>query len=57
MPLLPEGFVDGVVSVSALEHNDHQDFERCMEEMLRVTKPLGRLTVTVSASQLCGLVP
>lgn len=50
MPLLPDGFVDGVVSVSALEHNDHQDFERCMNEILRVTKPSGRLLITVSAS-------
>lgn len=50
MPLLPDGFVDGVVSVSALEHNDHADFEKCMDEILRVTKPSGRVFVTVSAS-------
>ena len=51
MLLLPEGIVDGVVSVSALEHNDHGDFEKCMEEMLRVTKPSGRLFITVGAAQ------
>jgi SAM-dependent methyltransferase len=50
MPLLPDSFVDGVVSVSALEHNDHADFEKCMDEILRVTKPLGSLFLTVSAS-------
>ena len=51
MPLLPDGFVDGVVSVSSLEHNDHEDFEMCMREMLRVTKSHGKLFITVSASQ------
>ena len=51
MPLLPDGFVDGVVSISALEHNDHEDFERCVDEILRVTRPGGMLAVTVSASQ------
>jgi SAM-dependent methyltransferase len=50
MPLLPDGFVDAVVSVSALEHNDHVDFEKCVDEILRVTKPFGRLFMTVSAS-------
>lgn len=50
MPLLPDGFVDGGVSVSALEHNDHADFEKCMDEILRITKPSGRVFVTVSAS-------
>jgi len=50
MPLLPDSYVDGVVSVSALEHNDHVDFEKCMDEILRVTKPSGRLFMTVSAS-------
>ncbi len=50
MPLLPDGFVDGVVSVSALEHNEHADFENCIDEILRVTKQTGRIAVTVSAS-------
>ncbi len=51
MVFLPDNFVDGIVSISALEHNDHEDFEKCMEEILRVTKPGGRLSITVSASQ------
>jgi SAM-dependent methyltransferase len=51
MALLPDGMVDGIVSVSALEHNDHNDVERCIGEMLRVTKPSGWLLITVSASQ------
>lgn len=51
MPLLPDNFVDGVVSVSALEHNEHKDTKKCVAEMLRVTKPGGRLFLTVSASQ------
>jgi SAM-dependent methyltransferase len=51
MPLLPDDFVDAVVSVSALEHNDHEDFNKCIDEILRVTKHSGRIAVTVSASQ------
>jgi len=50
MSLLEDCLVDGVVSVSALEHNDHVDFERCIDEILRVTKPFGELFITVSAS-------
>lgn len=51
MGLLPDDFVDAVVSVSALEHNDHEDFNKCIDEILRVTKHSGRIAVTVSASQ------
>lgn len=51
MSILPDNFVDGVVSISALEHNDHEDFTKCMDEILRVTKPGGQLAITVSASQ------
>jgi len=51
MPLLPDDLVDVVVSVSALEHNDHEDLEKCLDEMIRVTKPAGRLLITVSAAQ------
>lgn len=51
MSELPDDFVDAVVSVSALEHNDHRDFEKCIGEILRVTKPGGILAITVSASQ------
>lgn len=51
MDMIPSGFVDGVISISALEHNTHDDFRVCMNEILRVTKPGGRLAVTISASQ------
>ncbi len=51
MPLLAEGLCDAIVSVSALEHNDHKDFEKCMDEILRVTKPSGKLIITTSASR------
>jgi len=51
MKLIPDGIVDGVVSVSALEHNNHAGFKKCVTELLRVTKPSGRMLVTVSASQ------
>jgi ubiquinone/menaquinone biosynthesis C-methylase UbiE len=51
MPLLPDGIFDGVVSLSALEHNDHDDLDKCLEEILRVTKQAGRIFITVSASQ------
>jgi len=51
MSLLPDCFVDAVVSLSALEHNDHDSFAACVNELLRVTKPGGELILTVSASQ------
>ena len=51
MPLIPDGFADAVVSLSALEHNDHPGFASCMDELLRVTKRGGKLVITVSASQ------
>ncbi len=51
MHLLPNEYVDAVVSVSALEHNDHEDVGKCIEELLRVTKNNGQLIITVSASQ------
>jgi ubiquinone/menaquinone biosynthesis C-methylase UbiE len=51
MALLPDNFVDGVISISALEHNNHQDFTRCLNEILRVAKRGCILALTVSASQ------
>ncbi len=50
MFLIPDNFVDGVISISALEHNDHNGFEQCMTELFRVTKKGRFLAVTVSAS-------
>jgi ubiquinone/menaquinone biosynthesis C-methylase UbiE len=50
MPLLTNNMIDGVVSVSALEHNSRAGFEKCMTELLRVTKPSGSMFITVSAA-------
>ena len=50
MTLLPDGLVDAVVSVSALEHNNHEEFGQCMDELLRVTKSQGFIAATVHAS-------
>jgi len=51
MELLPDNYVDGVISISALEHNSHQDLRHCMDELMRVTNPGGLFVITVSASQ------
>lgn len=51
MSLLPDNFVDGVVSVSAIEHNTPEEAEMCISEILRVTKPNGLLAMTAHASQ------
>ena len=51
LSLLPNGLVDGVVSISALEHNDHEGFVGCVDELLRVTKTYGKMCITVSAAQ------
>lgn len=48
--LLPDGFVDAVVSVSALEHNDLATTARAVDECLRVLKPGGTMLATVSAT-------
>ncbi len=50
MFLIPDNYMDGVVSISALEHNDHENFQKCVSELHRVTKNSGLLAVTVSAS-------
>ncbi|MEW6673431.1 MAG: methyltransferase domain-containing protein [Thermodesulfobacteriota bacterium] len=51
MALLPNNFVDAVISISALEHNNHQGLKLCLNEMMRVSKPGSALIMTVSASQ------
>lgn len=50
MLLLADGVVDGIVSVSSLEHNDHAGIEACVKEFRRVMKDDGLLAVTTSAS-------
>lgn len=50
MKLIPDSFCDAAVSISALEHNDHDDFRGCVQEILRIIKPGGAMNVTISAS-------
>jgi ubiquinone/menaquinone biosynthesis C-methylase UbiE len=48
---VPEGSIDAVVSVSALEHNDLEAIPDIVTELHRVLKPGGRLLATMAASQ------
>jgi len=48
---IPDNFVDAVISVSALEHNDAAAAGKCVNELLRVCKPGGKLAITVSATE------
>jgi glycosyltransferase involved in cell wall biosynthesis/SAM-dependent methyltransferase len=50
MKLIRSGLVDGVVSVSSLEHNDHAGVDACMRELRRVAKPGGLFAITVGGS-------
>jgi SAM-dependent methyltransferase len=50
LSLLPDGLVDAVVSVSALEHNDLTTTARAVDQCLRVLKPGGTMLATVSAT-------
>ncbi len=47
---LPDGCVDAMVSVSALEHNSPEGMEACLAEMNRVLKPGGGMHITISGS-------
>jgi SAM-dependent methyltransferase len=47
---IPDGSIDAVVSVSALEHNHPQELPAVVAELMRVLKPGGRLVATVGAS-------
>lgn len=51
MKLLPDGLVDAVVSVSALEHNAPEVTAKAVDECLRVLKPGGRMVTTTSAAE------
>jgi glycosyltransferase involved in cell wall biosynthesis len=50
MRLIKNDSIDCIVSVSALEHNDHKTGEKAVEEFARVLKPRGKMLITVSAS-------
>jgi len=47
---LEEKSIDSIISISVLEHNDHNRFNKIVRELLRVLKPKGKLIVTVQAT-------
>ena len=47
---IPDNSVDGVVAVSALEHNTPEGLRQVVTELLRVLKPGGRLVATLGAA-------
>ena len=47
---LPDEHADAVVSVSALEHNDPENLQPVVDELMRVLKPGGMLLATMAAS-------
>ncbi|MCE9647502.1 MAG: class I SAM-dependent methyltransferase [Chloroflexi bacterium] len=48
---IPDGSVDLVVSISALEHNKNiEDVKAIIEELLRILKPGGKMLITLPAS-------
>ena len=51
MPDLRDNSVDGVVSISALEHNSLDQLRACVAELERVLKPGGRLVATLAAAK------
>lgn len=48
---IPDNSIDGVVSVSALEHNSLAGLRKVVAELLRVLKPGGRLLATLTAGR------
>lgn len=50
---IPDGSVDAVVSISALEHNAAEVLRRVVVELLRTLKPGGRLVATLGAAKDC----
>lgn len=50
LQLIKDDSIDAVVSLSALEHNNHELFSRAIMELSRVVKPFGAIIATVSAT-------
>jgi SAM-dependent methyltransferase len=48
---IPDGSVDGIVSISSLEHNDPDAIPGIVAELWRVLRPGGVLTATVGAGK------
>lgn len=48
---LDDGSIDGIVSVSSLEHNDPSHLKAVITELLRVLRPGGRLVATLGAAR------
>jgi SAM-dependent methyltransferase len=46
---IPDGALEAVVAVSALEHNQPEGLQRIVAEIMRVLKPGGRLLATLGA--------
>ncbi len=51
MPDIPDGSLDYVVAVSALEHNTPDNLQLVVEELMRVLKPDGFLLATLGAAR------
>jgi len=51
MPQMPDRCLDAVVSISALEHNDHAGVRRAVAELERTMKPGASMWITVSAAR------
>jgi SAM-dependent methyltransferase len=47
---VPDGSLDAVVAVSALEHNPPEDLDQVVAELMRVLKPGGALLATLGAA-------
>jgi ubiquinone/menaquinone biosynthesis C-methylase UbiE len=48
---LPDSSIDGVVAVSALEHNSPENLAQVVKELVRVLKPGGMLLATLDAGK------
>jgi ubiquinone/menaquinone biosynthesis C-methylase UbiE len=48
---IPDASVDGIVSISSLEHNDLDNIPKVMKELWRVLRPGAVLTATVGAGK------
>jgi len=48
---IPDESVDAIVSISALEHNPHDELKDCVAELMRVLKPDGKLIATMAAAR------